>query len=187
MMVSAVCLFLGALGAVQAQSTAGGTEAMPVAIIQDFRDALSGVRHANPEVKVSIGGDPAYPSQPVLIVDYPAPTNDPAGRDVRCDAQARDWTGGRAIAFQVKPDHALRLSVSFIDRNGVVYTSWSDLKEGWQPVRIGFDEIRPNPYFQPPGAKLGAAIDVSDVKFIAFAPQDRTPGRLTISNFAVVK
>jgi hypothetical protein len=87
-----------------------------------------------------------------LVVDYPAPTNDPAGRDVQCNAAARDWTGGRAIAFQVKPAHALRLSVSFFDRNGVVYTSWSDLNEGWQSVRIAFDDIRPNPYFQPPGA-----------------------------------
>ena len=43
------------------------------------------------------------------------------------------------------------------------------------------------PVFQPPGANLGAAIDVSDVKFIAFAPQDRTSGRLVISRFVVMK
>jgi hypothetical protein len=138
-------------------------------------------------VRVSIGRDAAIPDEPVLMVDYPAPTTDPAGRDVQCDAEARDWTGGRAMAFQVKPAHALRLSVSFIDRNGVVYTSWSDLKEGWQWVQIAFDSIRPNPYFQPRGAKLGGPIDVSDVKFIAFAPQDKTPGRLTIGRFVLVE
>jgi hypothetical protein len=43
------------------------------------------------------------------------------------------------------------------------------------------------PYFQPPDAKLGTPIDVSDVKFIAFAPQDRTSGRLAIGKFVVVK
>ena len=173
------CLVLVALAA--------GAQAQPVAIIQDYRDGLSSVRRANPEVLVSIERDPALPGEPVLTVDYPAPSKDPAGRDVQCDAQVRDWTGGRAIAFQVKPAYALRLSVSFIDRNGVVYTNYSDLKEGWQPVRIAFDDIRPNPYFQPPGAKTGTAIDVSDVKFIAFAPQDKTSGRLTISRFVVVK
>jgi hypothetical protein len=47
--------------------------------------------------------------------------------------------------------------------------------------------IRPNPYFQPPDAKLGFAVDVSDVRFIAFAPQDPTSGRLAISKFVVVK
>jgi hypothetical protein len=164
-----------------------GAQVRPVAIIQGYVDGVSGVRHANPDVRVSIGRDAAIPDEPVLMVDYPAPTTDPAGRDVQCDAEARDWTGGRAMAFQVKPAHALRLSVSFIDRNGVVYTSWSDLKEGWQWVQIAFDSIRPNPYFQPRGAKLGGPIDVSDVKFIAFAPQDKTPGRLTIGRFVLVE
>jgi hypothetical protein len=177
--VRIACLVLVALATV--------AQAQPVAIIQDYRDGLSSVRRANPEVLVSIERDPALPGEPVLTVDYPAPSEDPAGRDVQCDAQVRDWTGGRAIVFQVKPVHALRLSVSFIDRNGVVYTSWTDLKEGWQPIRIAFDDIRPNPYFQPPSAKSGTAIDVSDVKFIAFAPQDKTSGRLTISRFVVVK
>ena len=195
-MLKATCLVLVALAVgelrvepVQAQSAArpGGAGAQPVAIVQDYRDGVSGVRRANPDVRISVGRDTALPDEPLLVVDYPEPTSDPAGRDVQCDAQARDWTGGRAIAFQVKPAHALRLSVSFFDRNGVVYTSWSDLKEGWQSVRIAFDDIRPNHYFQPPGARLGAAIDVSDVKFIAFAPQDRTSGRLVISRFVVVK
>jgi hypothetical protein len=188
-MLKGAFLVLVALEAAQAQSAArpGVAEVTPVAIIQDYRDGLSGVRHANPDVRVSVGRDTALPDQPVLVVDYPAPTDDPAGRDVQCDATARDWTGGRAIVFQVKPAHALRLSVSFFDRNGVVYTSWSDLKEGWQTVRVAFDVIRPNPYFQPPGATLGAPLDVSDVRFIAFAPQDRTAGRLAISGFVVVK
>jgi hypothetical protein len=188
-MLKGTCLVLVALEAAQAQSAArlSVAEAIPVSIIQDFRDGVSGVRCGNPDVRISVGRDPAIPDEPVLVVDYPAPTDDPAGRDVQCDASARDWTGGRAIAFQVKPAHALRLSVSFFDRNGVVYTSWSDLREGWQSVRIAFDDIRPNPYFQPPGARLGAAIDVSDVKFIAFAPQDRTSGRLVVGRFVVVK
>jgi hypothetical protein len=62
------------------------------------------------------------------------------------------------------------------------------LKEGvWQPVRFAFADMKPNPYFQPPDAKQGSAIDISDVAFIAFAPQDQTAGRLTISGFAVAR
>jgi hypothetical protein len=95
----------------------------------------------------------------------------------------QNWTAGNAIAFVVNPDHPLRLSVSFIDRNGVVYTAWKDLDGGvWQPVRIPFDKIQPNPYFQPPGARTGAPIDVSEVRMVAFAPQDKTAGRLKISS-----
>lgn len=157
-------------------------------LIHDYVDGLAGVRAVNPDVRLSVGRDAALPNERLLVVEYPAPTNDPAGRDVRCAAQNQDWSGGRAIAFQIKPDRATRLSVSFFDRNRVVYTAWRDLTGGeWQEVRIAFDEIRPNPYFQPPDAQKGAPIDVSDVKFIAFAPQDKTSGRLTISKFVVIK
>ena len=82
----------------------------------------------------------------------------------------------------------MRLSVSFVDRNRVAYTARVDLKgAGWQLIRIPFDEIRPNPFFQFPDAKTGAALDISDVKFIAFAPQDKAAGRLAIGRFVVSK
>jgi carbohydrate binding protein with CBM11 domain len=155
-------------------------------IVHDFGDELTGVRTANPEVHLRIGRDRSVAGERVLLVDYPGPTNDPAGRDVQCAAWNTDWTGGRAISFQIKPAHAMRLSVSFVDRNGVVYTAWADLKgAAWQSVRIPFESIRANPFFQPPGAKTGAALDVSDVKFIAFAPQDKTSGQLAIGRFVV--
>lgn len=160
----------------------------PVADIRTYQSGLAGVHAANRRVQLSLARDQSVPGEAVLIVDYPVPTDDPAGRDVRCDAESHDWSGGRAIAFQIKPSHALRLSVSFLDRNNVVYTTWAELQgDVWQPVRIGFDDLRPNPYFQPPDAKRGSPLDVSDVKFIAFAPQDRTSGRLAISKFVVVK
>jgi hypothetical protein len=57
----------------------------------------------------------------------------------------------------------------------------------WQPVRVEFADIRPNPYFQPPDAQTGSAIDVSEVKAIGFAPQDQTSGRLSVSRIVVTK
>jgi hypothetical protein len=81
----------------------------------------------------------------------------------------------------------MNLSVSFLDRNGVAYTTWTELQGGaWQTVRISFDQIRPIPYFQPPGANIGAPIDVSEVLRIGFAPQDQAAGRMAISRFVVV-
>ena len=137
---------------------------------------------------MGVGRDPSFQDEPVLFVEYPVPTNDPAGRDVQCDAENQDWTAGRAILFRIKPEHDVKLSLSFLDRNRVAYTFWKDLKGGmWQLVRIPFGEIRPNPYFQPPDAKVGAQLDVSQVKGIAFAPHDQTSGRLAIGKFVVVK
>lgn len=162
------------------------TAAEPAIVIQGYKDGLAGVRAANPDVHLRVGRDPSGPDEPVLFVEYPAPTADPAGRDVHCDAEAHDWTAGRALSFHVKPEQSIRISVSFLDRHRVAYTAWTDLKGGeWQRVRIPFDEIRPNPYFQPPGAKTGEPIDVSAVTGIAFAPQDRTAGRLAIGTFVV--
>ena len=157
-------------------------------VIHSFRNGLAGVRAANPDVHLSVGRDPSGPQEPVLQVEYPAPAGSPASRDVQCEAENRDWSGGRAISFTVKPAHALRLSVSFFDRNRVVYTNWADLKDdAWQTVRFAFADMKPNPYFQPPNAKQGGPIDVSDVGFIAFAPQDQTLGRLAIGKFVVEK
>ena len=159
----------------------------PPLVVHGFNTGLDGVVTANPGVGLSIERDSST-GEPVLVVEYPAPNGDPAARDIRCAARNQDWSAGKAIAFQIKPDHALRLSLSFIDRNGVVYTAWRDLKGGeWQAVRIPFDEIRPNPYFQPPGARTGSPIDVSDVKFDAFAPQDKSAGRLHVGSLALSK
>jgi hypothetical protein len=137
---------------------------------------------------VRVDRDPSAPDERVLIVNYPGRTVDPAGRDVQCAAEQHDWTGGSAISFQIRPDQSVRLSVSFIDRNHVVYTAWRDLQGGvWQAVRIPFNEIRPNPFFQPPDAHADAPLDVSDVRAISFAPQGETSGRLSIGRFVVSK
>jgi hypothetical protein len=169
-------------------SQSSTTTEISVTVIQDYADGLSAVRAANPAMKLRVGSDPALGDESVLFIEYPAPTGNPAERDVWCLAEDHDWTRGRAISFRVKPAHALRISVSFMDRNRVAYTTWKDLDGGqWQEVRIAFDEIRPNPYFQPPDAKKDAPIDVSEVKAIGFAPQDRTAGHLAISKFVVLE
>lgn len=156
-----------------------------VMVVRPFTEQLTGIQVMNPNVKLSVARDPAR-GQLVLSVEYPAPSG-PASRDVWSDAEHRDWSNGRAIAFDAKPDQAIRLSVSFRDRNGVAYTSWADLDaDEWQHIEIPFAEIKPNPYFQPPDAKTGAPLDVSEVMRIGFAPQSREGGRLAISEFAII-
>ena len=164
-----------------------GSEATPVAVIQSYDSGLAVIRTLSPDVELSLGDDPGLPGRPVLFVDYPAASDDPASRDVWCDSETRDWTLGRAIAFQIKPEQALRLSVSFFDRNGVAYTTWTELEGAkWQTVRMPLDQIRPNPYFQPPGADAGAPMDVSEVERIGFAPQSAAAGRLAVGRFVLV-
>lgn len=161
---------------------------MPALVIREFKETLVGVCTARADLHLSVARDDSFPTEQVLVVEYPGPSKDPAARDTQCTAQRHDWTAGSALAFQIKPAHTLRLSVSFIDRNRVVYTTWKELTGGvWQLVRIPFQEMRPNPYFQPPDAKTGAPLDVTAVENIAFAPQDQTSGRLSIRSFVVTK
>src|SRR5262249_27116726 len=145
-----------AFWAAQSAAPPISAEAKPVIVIQAYKDGLEGVRAANPDVHLSLGRDPSVSEDRVLVVEYPVPNKDPAGRDIQCAAEHQDWTSGRAISFQIKPTHQVKLSLSFIDRNRVAYIAWRELKGGvWQRVRIPFDEIRPNPFFQPPHAKTG--------------------------------
>ena len=82
----------------------------------------------------------------------------------------------------------MTLSVSFIDRNGVVYTAWRPLRGGaWQTLELRFEDYRPNPYFQPPGAVTSAPLDVTAVSFVAFAPQDERAGRLRITQIELLR
>jgi carbohydrate binding protein with CBM11 domain len=170
----------------QSAAALNAADTQPVVVIQDYADGLAGIRAANPDVHLRISRDPGLRDEQILVVEYPARTDDPAGRDVRCTAMNQDWSAGRAVAFQIKPDHSERFSLSFQDRNHVAYTTWTELQGGmWQLVQIPFDGMRPNPYFQPPGARTGAPIDVSQVMFVAFAPQEQTAGRLAIGRIVV--
>lgn len=169
-------------------SSCATTVQKPAPAIQSYASGIAKIHSANPDVKIRLGHDAALPSELILFVDYPKPTADPAGRDIWCDAETLDWTTGTGISFQIKPASAERLSVSFFDRNHVVYTTWIDLEAGtWQPVRIAFANLRPNPYFQPPDAKTGAPLDLSEIKGLAFAPHHQTAGRLAISPFFLTK
>ena len=120
------------------------------------------------------------------MVEYPAASGDPAARDFWCGVDEADWSKARQIVFDAKAEHAMKLSFSFMDRNHVAYTHWVELRGGeWQTVRIPFDQLRPNPYFQPPDAKKGAPLDVSEVRRIGLAPQDPGAGRVAIGHIGI--
>ena len=157
-------------------------------VVHDYRHGLDGVRAVMGAVRLSLRGDSSHIGDSLLVVEYSPPTSDPAARDVRVDAAATDWTASHALSFRILPASAVRLSVSFLDRNRVAYTSWIQLDpDRWQTIRIPFDSLRPNPYFQPPDAKPGEPLDVSRVTEIAFAPQSSDSGHFVISRIVVVK
>lgn len=151
-----------------------------------FAVALDGIKAQNPEIALRVGHHVSLGDENVLFVDYPKPTADPAGRDVWIEPAVTDWSHARALSFRANPDHAMKLSVSFLDRNRVAYTAWFELQGSrWNDLRLAFDAIQPNPHFQPPDARPGLPIDVSEVKALGFAPQDEAQGSLGMTAFTL--
>lgn len=164
---------------------AGGS--MDVAIIvQDYSAGLSQLHPASAALQFSVTESPELGEQ-ILTVKYPAATSDAAARDMNCDTINQDWSSGSALTFQIKPALDLNFSLSFLDRNGVAYTSYTSLQGGvWQSVRVAFVDIKPNAYFQPPGAPNPAPkIDVSKVTGIGFAPQTAGEGSYAVGEVVV--
>jgi hypothetical protein len=159
----------------------------PTTTLHDFRNGLAGVHSNNPAMRLHVALD-SVTHTPVLQIDFPAASGDPAARDVYLGAESRDWSTGHAVIVRVRPTQAIRVSISFLDRNRVAYTTWFQLRAAvWQTLRIPFSDFKPNPYFQPPDARRGAALDVTDVSGIGLAPQGPAAGRLAISGIFVVR
>src|SRR5262245_52904204 len=91
LLISATCAVLPSPSIAPAQQT--GKERAAI-VIQSFEAGLTAVRAANAGVKLSIVHDDAMPSGAALVVEYPLPTQNPGGRDVWCEAEAKDWTAG---------------------------------------------------------------------------------------------
>jgi hypothetical protein len=156
-------------------------------LVRSHAGGLRGVRVGS-NATVAVRRDPEAGGDPVLAVSYGAQGEDPADRDVWCDTGVRDWSGARALVFRVRSDEPLHLAVSFFDANGVGYTAWADTRGGgWEEIRVALDTIQPNPYFQPPTAKLGAPLDLHDVRSLGFAPQVPDPGRFVVAAFEVLR
>jgi hypothetical protein len=174
----------GCGGAAAPTVTAPVEPARPPAIVRWFGVALEGIKTQDPELKLRVGHDVGLGDENVLFVDYPKSLAEPAARDVWVEAEVTDWSRARALSFRIKPDLAVKLSVSFIDRNRVGYTSWIELTgEQWNDVQLTLDAFRPNPRLQPPDAKPGLPVDLTEVKAFGFAPEGGAPGRLALTSF----
>lgn len=182
LMVACAIAVLSAPAGAQARHTSRAA----AAVIQSYQGESGGCR-ARAGTRLSAlkaeGGGTL-----TLTVEYPRATTDPSARDVWCEAEKVDWSAGRAIAFRVKASPDVRLSVSFLDRNGVAYTAWVEVPaDTWREVEIPFETWRPNPYFQPPDARSGKPLDVSEVRRIGFSPQAPGAGMLVVGPIVLAR
>ena len=127
-------------------------------------------------MKLRVDRDSTAGGEPVLLIDYPARSSDPAGRDVYFEAAHRD--GQREARSAPHQFIACNLGVRLVSRPESRCVHRVDGIEARRGTRSGSGSAMfgENPYFQPPDANRGAPLDVSDVGGIGLAPQDSASG-----------
>jgi hypothetical protein len=90
----------------------------------------------------------------------------------------QDWRGAKRITLRVKSGKPVALQLAFNDAKQNAYIS-SDVTaeggKGWQTLELPFSSFTLNPYYQPPQAQKGAALDLSHIE--TFNISVRTPGK----------
>ena len=83
----------------------------------------------------------------------------------------------------------MQLELAFNDANQVSYTSLAlaTTGSGWQEVSVPFSSFAVNPYYQPPKAKKGAALDLSHVEAFNFGIKTMGKGTFKIDDVTIGK
>lgn len=146
--------------------------------------ALGKPARSSERSQVSLSLAPGEQGGSALSVTYHCTGDEPQGLlDVWYDLGNVDFRKGKKLTVRVKPDNALSLSVSFMDGNHTGYTQQPNpLTPGvWQTVELPLDAFWHNPY-GPPGDKPGAAVDLSGVHALGFAPRACGDGHFLIDD-----
>lgn len=79
----------------------------------------------------------------------------------------QDWSGAKRITLRVKSDAPVSVELAFNDANQNAYVAPavnSAAGKGWQVLEVPFAGFQLNPYYQPPQAKKGAALDLGKIE-----------------------
>jgi hypothetical protein len=89
------------------------------------------------------------------------------------DWMGQDWNGAKSVELRVYSKEPLVLELAFNDANQNAYLSTGGVTtgKGWETLKVPFSSFVLNPYYQPPQAKKGAALDLSHVETFNVAPK----------------
>jgi len=158
-------------------------------LVQDYEPGSPASKpSASTEVsRVNIALAPGEKGGNALSVDYGCSgTEQRASLDVWSETRVRDWTQAGVLSFRIKPDSAMRLSVSFLDANHAGYTQKTQplVAGSWQSVSLLLEQFRLNP-FGPQGNEPGRPVDFSGVQALGFAPEGCSNGHFLIDDFSL--
>jgi hypothetical protein len=85
----------------------------------------------------------------------------------------QDWRGALSMNLEVYSEEPIQLNMGFNDPNQCAYVADSPKTKGkgWETLTIPFKNFALNKYYQPEGAKKGAALDLSHIESINLSPK----------------
>ncbi len=101
----------------------------------------------------------------------------------------QDWTGAKDMVLEVYSETPLEFNLGFNDAGQCAYVAQSPPTKGkgWEKIVIPFDYFKLNPYYQPPEAKKGAALDLSHIETFNLAPVTAGEHEFRVRKITLIK
>jgi hypothetical protein len=80
-------------------------------------------------------------------------------------------SGASSLRFQAKASVQGTVQIALKDKNNVEYIAPFQVGTQWAEVSLSLSDLVKNPYYTPPDAVTGKAMDLSETKTMNFAPQ----------------
>jgi hypothetical protein len=127
------------------------------------------------KISVSLKEEAGKKGNKVAVLDYDLKPAGWCGAWMRAgdDWTGQDWNGAKSVELRVYSKEPLQLELAFNDANQNAYlsTGGATTGKGWETLKVPFSSFVLNPYYQPPQAKKGAALDLSHVETFNVAPK----------------
>jgi hypothetical protein len=101
----------------------------------------------------------------------------------------QDWRGYQTLTYKVYSEEPIVLKFGFNDGNQNAYEARA-LKtkgRGWETMALPMSSFQLNEYYQPEGAKKGAALDLSRIETFNVGPETKGKHHFKLKNLELLK
>ena len=142
-------------------------------------------------IDMKLVADPEGKGSRVGDFRYTLKTNGWCGYWVRAgeDWGGQDWRGAKALQVELYSRDPVELQFGFNDATQNAYSAFlpSTKGGGWETVTVPFGDVQHNKYYQPPGAKKGAVMDLSLIETFNLAPATHGTNEFRVRKVLVLK
>jgi len=103
--------------------------------------------------------------------------------------EGQDWRGYKSLACQVYSEEPIALKFGFNDANQNAYEARAPKTsgKGWETISIPMSSFELNEYYQPEGARKGAALDLSRIETFNVGPETKGKHSFKLKKLELLK